>query len=73
MAPNPDANPDDVYTLVCGMDRDQLTNTLLHLESKVHVDFTPDYLAGLSTDKLRHLLWTAILCLTPAKDHPAAV
>ncbi len=73
MAPNPDANPDDVHALVCAMGREQLTNALLHLESEVYVDFTPGYLASLSTDKLRHLLWTAILCLTPARNHPPAV
>lgn len=65
MAPNQHASPDAITRLVNGMDRDQLTAALLHLESRAPLDFTPAYLATLSLDKLRHLLWTAILCLSP--------
>ncbi len=66
MAPNNSANPDDVHELVHGMDRDQLTDALLHFESKAPLDFVPGFLDRLPIDQLRHLLWTAILCLTPA-------
>lgn len=66
MAPNNNANPDDVRELVNSMDRDQLTDALLHFESKAPLDFGPGFLEGLPLDQLRHLLWTAILCLTPA-------
>ena len=65
MAPNPDANPDEVGLLVGGMDRNQLIDALRHFESKVPLDFDSAYLANLPLPKLRHLLWTAILCLSP--------
>jgi len=65
MAPNQEANPNDVAAVVAGMDRGEITDALMHFESKVPLDFSPSYLAGLSLDKLRHLLWTALLCLTP--------
>ena len=65
MAPNQKANPDDVAVLVAGMSRDELTDALTHFESRVPLDFSPSYLADLSLDRLRHLLWTAILCLAP--------
>ena len=65
MAPDPEAHPDEVRTLVESMDRDRLTEALLHFKSKAPLDFAPSYLATLPLHKLRHLLWTAILCLTP--------
>ena len=70
MAPNQEANPDDVAALIAAMSRDEITDALVHFESKPPLDFSPSYLAGLSLDKLRHLLWTAILCLTPTGSHP---
>ena len=65
MAPNQEANPDDIAAVVAGMDREEITDALTHFESRAPLDFAPSYLAGLSLDRLRHLLWTAILCLTP--------
>ena len=66
MAPDPQADPDEVRRLVESMNRHQLTEAILHFESKAPLDFAPGYLAGLSVHALRHLLWTAILCLTPS-------
>lgn len=49
------------------MNREQLTYELLHFEGKrVRLDFTREYLEGLSVEALRHLLWAALTRLTPA-------
>ena len=66
MAPVPNANPDDIHELVKAMDRAELTHALLNFRSKAPLDFAPDFLNQLPLDQLRHLLWTVILCLTPA-------
>ena len=56
----------EITRLVNAMGRNQITEALLHFESRTQLDFSPAYLANLSLDNLRHLLWTAILCLSPA-------
>ncbi|MCP4589137.1 MAG: hypothetical protein GY842_00190 [bacterium] len=66
MAPDNHANPNEVARRVNAMNRAQLTWALLTFESQVPLDFSAAYLASLTLDQLRHILWTAILCLTPA-------
>jgi hypothetical protein len=52
---------EDLVNIVQIMDRIALTEHLLGFQGSFPVDFTETYLAGLSTDKLRHIF--IALCL----------
>ncbi len=52
---------ESLIDIVSSMDRDDLTRRLLSFSGQFPVDFTPDYLAQLSADRLRHILVAACL------------
>jgi hypothetical protein len=52
---------DSLIRVVSAMDRDDVTRRLLRFRASFNVDFTPDYLRGLSLDRMRHLLVAACL------------
>jgi len=46
---------------IAGMNRQALKNELLHFQGNVRLDFTEEYLNGLSLERLRHILLAARL------------
>jgi hypothetical protein len=46
---------ESLIRIVSAMDRDDLTDRLLHFRGQFSVDFTPDYLGRLSLDRLKHI------------------
>lgn len=48
------------------MQREELVRELLHYDGRTRLDFTPEYLEGLSLNALRHLLHAVVLNVPPA-------
>ncbi len=48
-------------TELAELDRRDLIDRLLHFPGTFKFDFTPEYVEGLSTDELRHILMAAYL------------
>lgn len=46
---------------VTSMSKREVIRRLLHFDGPIKLDFTPDYLENLSTDRLRHILLAAIV------------
>ena len=54
---------------VCRMDRTALIERLLHLD-RIRLDFTPEYLSTVSTERIRHMLAAALWrCDTRDQTH----
>ncbi len=55
---------DETYQRICdhvsGMDRDAVTQDLLHFPGDLILDFSEDYLAACTTEKMQHLLVAAM-------------
>ena len=58
-------NPDSVAIQLAALSRDEIKPRLLDFPSRTRLDFTEEFLEKLSTDQLRHILFAAILCLSP--------
>lgn len=43
------------------MSKRQIIRRLLRFDGPIKLDFTPDYLENLSTDRLRHILLAALV------------
>ncbi len=52
---------DSVLTAIAGMDRQELIQQLRSFDGDFPLDFTDEYLAGMDTDRLRHILMAAFL------------
>jgi len=52
---------DEIIRRVSTMDREELIDRCTHFRGRFPVDFTADYLDGLSVDRLRHIY--VALCL----------
>jgi len=50
-----------LITIVSAMDRGDLTERFLHFHGQFPVDFTPEYLRNLPTDRLKHIF--VAMCL----------
>jgi hypothetical protein len=55
------SDSDDTFSLsqIAALSRDQLVERLLHFEGDCPLDFTAEFLAQKSTDRLRHILIAA--------------
>jgi len=51
-------------TELAGLNREELIPRLLNFPSQTRLDFSGEYLNSLSTDRLRHILLAAIICLS---------
>lgn len=61
---------EELICMVAALDREALTDHLLHFNGDFPVDFTPGFLDALSVDRLRHIF--VALCLQ-AQHLPADV
>lgn len=52
---------EQVASAVNSLNKSQLKNRLLNFKGRFKFDFTEKYLDGLTIDKLRHILLTAML------------
>ena len=50
-----------------GMERDQCIDELMHFQA-MRLDFTPNYLEAMSTERLRHVLVAAVLTARTRKS-----
>ena len=48
-------------TSIAGLNRVQLKNRIKHFRGRFKLDFTDDYLDGISVDRLRHILLAALI------------
>ncbi len=62
--PNPNQSNHLVVELAA-LTRDELTPRLLAFPSPTRLDFTREFLDTQTTEQLRHILLSALLCLTP--------
>jgi hypothetical protein len=46
---------DELICMVAEWDRDTLTSEFMSFDSRFPLDFTPEYLSGLSVEALRHI------------------
>ena len=53
--------PDEIINKIAGMTRPQLVTLLRGLQCDFHLDFSDEYLASLSVDRLRHIAVAASL------------
>lgn len=49
---------------LAGLNREELIPRLLNFPSQTRLDFSGEFLNSLSTDRLRHILLAAIICLS---------
>ena len=52
-------------TLIASLDRNELTRRIRGFRGRFKLDFPEDYLAGLSVDRLRHILLAASINAKP--------
>ncbi len=52
---------EDLLCLVSALDRPALTQQFLNFQGSFPVDFTPEFLEGLSVERLRHILMALFL------------
>lgn len=45
---------------IASLEREEITHQILTFKGRFSLDFTPDYLDGLSIDRLRHILLAAL-------------
>lgn len=50
-----------ICSKVSSMSKRQIIRRLLRFDGPIKLDFTPDYLENLSTDRLRHILLAALV------------
>jgi len=53
--------PDEIISKIANMTRPQLVTLLRGLQCGFHLDFSDEYLASLSVDRLRHIALAASL------------
>lgn len=46
---------------ITAMSKQEVIRRLLHFDGPIKLDFSPDYLEKLSTDRLRHILLAAVV------------
>jgi len=51
-------------TSIAGLNRAQLKNRIKHFRGRFKLDFSDDYLDGISVDRLRHILLAALINAT---------
>lgn len=66
----PPAQVEELLCIVAAMDRQTVVERLLEFQGNFPVDFTPQFLAGLTTDHLRHIY--AALCVQCGRTTPEA-
>jgi len=52
---------EELASLVGSMNKSQVKHRLMHFQGPPRLDFTEEYLDGLSADRLRHILLAAML------------
>ena len=50
----------EIISQVCAMARDSLADSLLHFDGELPLDFSSEYLADCSTERMQHLLAAAL-------------
>jgi hypothetical protein len=63
----PDITFEQYCAYVTTLDKKSLIERLLHFEGPIKLDFTAEYLGGLDTDKLRHILLAAVVTVEQKK------
>lgn len=62
---------DYLVSMISRMDRDELKNMLRSLRCKFKLDFTDEFLATVSIERLRHILLAAVLHANNVVRQPA--
>jgi len=52
---------ENMCSRITAMNKQEVIRRLLHFDGPIKLDFSPDYLEKLSTDRLRHILLAAVV------------
>jgi hypothetical protein len=57
----PNQPAEEIVARLCRMDRQAMVHELQRFRARFRMDLTEDFLAGLSTERIRHILLAALL------------
>lgn len=58
---SPDISFEQACSYIMSLSKNELKDRLLHFEGPIKLDFTSEYLTGLTIDRLRHILLAAMI------------